>query len=132
MRAKDYIVEVLREIVYVAVMSIYLLQLNFLNKELLSKDFKWAFNLLQYKNYAPLKFFAGAVILFFVGCVLVYLRVGHIREKALSFEEIIVSVLAIILTIMLLILLIALINNPILRTVFITALAVVGTISIRK
>lgn len=130
MRIRDYIANVLWEIIYLGVMAVYLVKLNMLNQELVSRDFGGAFELLQYKNYAPLTYFGIAAVLFLVGCLLIWREIRHITWEMDTFQEIIVSCLAIIVTFVLLILLIIFIDNPILRSIFVAGLVVLGIVNV--
>lgn len=132
MRVRDYIAEVVWEIIYLVVTVVYLFRLGALNRELLSCDFGGAFELLQYRDCAPLKFFWGAVILFLIGCFLVNRGIRRTRTKIETFEEMVVSCLAILLMVVLLVLIIVFINNPILRAVFVTGLVILGLTSVNK
>lgn len=126
MRVRDYVEEMLWEIIYLIVTVVYLIKLNALNQELLLCNFTDAFKLLQYKEYAPLKYFGIATCLFFGGCFLIWREIHHIRLELDSFEEIIISCLGIFVIAILLLLLIVFINNPILRAVFVAGLVILG------
>lgn len=115
---KTSIMKMRKEIIYIILTIIYLVKLNILNKELLSCNFNNSFELLQYKNYTPVIYFAIAIALFFIGCFLEYRRFSCIWNQENSFEEIMLSLLALLLMPVLLILLIALIKIPILKAIF--------------
>lgn len=125
MRVKDCIINLLGEIIFSIVMIIFLVELNTLNKELLSRNFDNSFALLQYNNWIALKFFGVALLLFFIGCLLLVRRFRHRRECD-SFEKMIMMFSAIIVIFILLILLIIFIDNPILRAVLTFVLVVLG------
>lgn len=126
MNVRECVENVIWEIVYFIVTVIYLFKLNVLNKELLLQDFDGSFELLAYKNNMPLKFFAIATVLFFIGCILVYWKIRYVRMESDSLEEMLISGLAIIVVVMLLVLIVIFINNPILRAVFISTFVVFG------
>lgn len=128
MRIREYIVKVWKEIIFTIVMIIYLVELNDLNKELNSYDFDSPFALLQYKDFVAVKFFIVALILFLIGCFLVWHGIRYLLRKCDSFEEMITMILSVMVTTGLLILLIVFIDNPILRAVFSVFLVVVGVV----
>lgn len=130
MTVGDYIKGELLEIIYSVVMIIYLFKLNTLNKELLSNNFDGAYDLLQYKDFVPIKFFGVAFGLFLVGCFLLYRGFHRVLKKRLSFEEIIISALAVIIIFILLIVLIVFIDNPILKAVLSFVLGGVAVIAV--
>lgn len=118
MRVTDYIIGLIKEIIYLVVTVIYLIRLDNLNRELLSQNFAGAWELLAYKQYAALKFFCWAAILFFIGCVLLHSRICHMRRYEEAFGQILSSILAIAVISILLVLIFLFIDNPILRAVF--------------
>lgn len=126
MRIKEYIVKIWKEIIFTIVMVIYLVELNALNKELNSCNFDNPFALLQYKDFVALRFFIAALVLFLIGCLLVWHGIRYLLRKCDSFEEMITMLLVVMVIIGLLILLIVFIDNPILRAVFSVALAIAG------
>lgn len=126
MRVRDYIINELWEIIYLIIMVLYLFNLNALNKELSWYDFSSPFELLQYRDYAPLIYFGFAVVLFIIGCLLVFRGVHRIQWEMELFGEIVVSCLGILIVIILLVLLIIFIDNPILRAVFVAGLVILG------
>ena len=132
MRCKNYIMELLGEIIYSGITVIYLIRLSVLNKELISKNFSTAWELLMYRQFTPVKFFIVATVLFFIGCYLLYKRLRYLRRYAELFEELIASILTIVVLIILLVSIIILINNPILKAVFTLGIAVSGCIGISK
>lgn len=132
MKIGDCIKNLLWEIIYSVTMTVYLIRLNALNKELLSGNFINVFELLQYKDYAPLTFFGVALFLFLIGCFLIWLRIRRYRWGMDTFEDLVMSFLAIVTIFILLILLIVFINNPILRAVFAAGLVVLGVLGFGK
>ena len=64
MRVTDYIIGLIKEIIYLVVTVIYLIRLDNLNRELLSQNFAGAWELLAYKQYAALKFFCCHIVFY--------------------------------------------------------------------
>lgn len=120
-----------KEIIFAFVMIIYLIQLNGLNRELNFYEFDNSFALLQYKDFIPIKFFLVAVVLFSVGCILVYHDFRYWRKSCDSFEEMITIFLTIVIIIILLILLIIFIDNPILKAILSVVLTICGLAGIK-
>lgn len=131
MRMKECIVKVWKEILFAFAMIVYLVQLSDLNKELNFMDFDSSFELLQYRDFIAVKFFIVALVLFFIGCVLVWQGMRCLLRKCDSFEEMITMILVIAGIVGLLILLIIFINNPILKAILTVVLCVCGFISIK-
>ena len=130
MKLRDYCMNVFGELLYCIFTVVYLIKLNLLNKELFLRKFESSFELLRYKDFVPLKFFVVAVILFGVGCVFLHRRIRCIFTQSWEFDEMVISVMAILLVSILLITLIVFINNPILRAVCVSVLLVVGVSSV--
>lgn len=126
MRIRDCIVKAWKEIIFTIVMIIYLVELNALNKELNACNFDSPFALLQYKDFAALRFFIAALFLFLIGCLLVWHGIRYLLRKCDSFEEMITMLLVVMVIIGLLISLIVFIDNPILRAVFSVGLVIAG------
>ena len=126
MRIRRYLVKASGEIIYCIVAIVYLIRLHLLNQELAQQEVDGAFELLQYKECAPIKFFAVAVILFSFGCFFEYRRIRFIHKHVSAFEDMVISLLIVALIGVLLILLIAFIDNPILRAVFVLVLVILG------
>lgn len=114
------------EVAYSIVATIYLIKLDYLNKRLLSLGFKNSFDLMAYEHYTPTKFFLFALVLFGIGCYLVFSRCCRIFRQSMKFEELIAAFIAIIVIIVLLILLFTFINNPILRAVLVVCASIIG------
>lgn len=129
MKIKECILGMWKEIIFAVVMVIYLSQLHSLNKELNICNFDDAFALLEYKEWMPVKFFLVAVLLFLIGCLLIYGEARYWRRQCNSFEEMIIVLLTIIIMVGLLILLIIFINNPILKAILTACLGICGFIS---
>lgn len=115
--------------IYAVVVTVYLIYLGRFNKELLAQEFDTPFDLLVYKDEAAIKFFIIALVLFLVGCIMIYMEIKKLKGGLGSFEEIVIAGLTIIIVVMLLLLIIIFIDNPILRAILFVVLAVVGGIS---
>lgn len=118
MKIKTQIKKYFLEIAYFITTIFFLIKLSRLNEELLySHSFSDDFEMLCYKDYLPIKFFAITLCLIIVGIILGIRRINNILYVDLGFKEL-VEVLGILmlLTIMI-ILLIAFIDNPILRSI---------------
>lgn len=109
-----------KEIVYLIVTVIYLIFLNRLNHILLSKfnnnDY---FDILKYNNYETIIYFVIAIVLFFIGTMLIIYRWKEIRDIELEFEDIILNFIIMFILCVLMILIVIFINNPILRAVLV-------------
>lgn len=109
-----------KEIVYLIVTVIYLIFLNRLNHILLSKfDNDDYFNILFYNNYETIIYFVIAIVLFFIGTMLIIYRWKEIRDMELEFEDIILNFIIMFILCVLMILIVIFINNPILRAVLV-------------
>lgn len=117
MKIKDYVKLLLPEIIYLIVMVIYFINLDRLNKILLSRQMDSSIILLLYDNGKPIKYFAFALLLLVIGVYIIIKRINSIRFHELYFEEIIAAFISILLIVILLILLWVFINNPILRMI---------------
>lgn len=118
MKAKDYVKFLLPEEVYLIFMVIYLINLDKLNKILLSQYKDNSISLLLYNDGKPIKYFCIALFLLIVGGYIIFRRFNRIRFEELDFGEIIASIIALLLMLFLLVLLWVFINNPILRMIF--------------
>lgn len=121
---KDYFEKLWYKIIYALSVIVYLVFLNKLNKELLSYSFSSSFDLLAYNEHAALKYFGIAVILFGIGCYLIYREIRSFRMELDYFEEMIIAICTIAVIIILLILIIVFIDNPILRAILTAALTI--------
>lgn len=126
MDIKDYVKQSWYKIVYALIVVIYLICLNGLNERLLERDFASSFELLAYDNGIAMKYFIYAMILFIVGCVLLYREVKSMIKVIEDFEGIEMSLITIIILIALLIMIIVLINNPILRAIMCSIFLILG------
>lgn len=110
-----------KEGIYGVVVIIFCINLYLLNKELKVIEFANAFQLLLYKEYTPIKFFFGALILVAIGT---YLMVKNISElfytEKIFWEDMLIDAAKSILLFILIVTIIILINNPILRAILAT------------
>lgn len=118
MKAKDYVKFLLPEEVYLIFMVMYLINLDKLNKILLSQYKNNSISLLLYNGGKPIKYFCIALFLFLAGCYIIFKRFNRIRFEDLDFGEIIASIIALLFMLFLLVLLWVFIKNPILRMIF--------------
>lgn len=116
------------KIIYVIVVGIYIARLNVFNNELRIRHFDSAFSLLAYKEYASIKYFVVALILFLWGIILIYMEMQHIKCDEKLYEDIVISFFSIIVIVGLLIAIIVFISNPILRAILIAVSTVVGVV----
>lgn len=87
-----------KEIVYFVVLIVYLIKLNLLNKELLDEYIhEDSLELLKYREYLPLKYFAVAVFLTIVAIILIMRKIRLLRRESSEFAEVVFSILLIIL-----------------------------------
>lgn len=121
-----YIGKLWFKIIYFFSVIVYLVKLNKLNKELLARKFDSSFSLLAYKDYVPLGYFFIALVLFCIGCYLIYWEAKKLKIGVESFSEIVIAFVTIIVIIILLGMIIVDINNPIMRAVLISLIAIVG------
>lgn len=119
------------KIIYLFVVIIYLFCLQKLNKELLEQHFD-AFDLLAYKDYVAVKYFAVALGLFIIGVILIYMEVRCLKEGLEDFGEILVAIITIMVIIVLLVLIIKFINNPILKAILSVVLIIGGGIALTE
>lgn len=127
MEIKKIIKSVGLEIIYLAVAIVFLASLNNLNRVLMEEQkFSNSFELLAYKEYLPLKYFTGALILGFIGLVKLLKNVDKIRYRELSFEELVTKIVANIVLVIIIITLIIFINNPILKAIMTTTFVLIA------
>lgn len=116
-----------KEIVYFVVLIVYLIKLNLLNKELLDEYIhEDSLELLKYREYLPLKYFAVAVFLTIVAIILIMRKIRLLRRESSEFAEVVFSILLIILLFISIVLIIQFINNPILRAIVVVASGLCG------
>lgn len=125
MNFEYYVEKLWYKIIYLLVVIVYLVRLSKLNKELLEYNFDDAFTLLKYNDGAPIKFFALAVVLFGIGCYMIFREVKRLKMEQGDFREITISICSIIGVVILLYLIFCFIDNPILRAI----LVAMGTIA---
>lgn len=118
MKIKTQIKKYFLEIAYFITTIFFLIKLSRLNEELLySHSFSDDFEMLCYKDYLPIKFFAITLCLIIVGIILGIRRINNILYVDMGFKEL-VEVLGILMLLTItIILLIAFIDNPILRAI---------------
>lgn len=126
MRNEISIREIIRyiyfELGYIVVVTIYLITLNGLNKEL--NNFDNFIEILSYRDFLAVKYFIGAILLLFIGAWRIWKRIEHMRSEQYSVLEIFLDMAIIIIIAILLILIFNFIQVPILKAVF--ALASLG------
>ena len=128
MDARYYIRKIWYKIIYLLVVIGYLICLNKLNKELLEQHFN-AFELLAYRNYAAIKYFAVALILFVFGVILVFREFKRLKEAMEELGDILIAICTILVIVVLLFLIIVFIDNPILRAILTMVFLIGGGIS---
>lgn len=111
-----------QEIGYVMFAIVYCIKLHLLNRELERISFSSVFELLQYREYKPLIFFALAIFFVVAGVYLIVKNYKNICRKKEFEEESLLSSLHIILILLLIITIAILINNPIFRAVLIVTI----------
>lgn len=126
MDVKKYVKQSWYKIIYAIIVVVYLICLNNLNERLLERNFGSSFELLAYDNGIAMKYFIYAMILFIVGCVLVYLDFKKLIKELENYKEIKLTAITIIFLLTLLIMIIIFINNPILRAIMCSILVVLG------
>lgn len=117
---KDYLESIMInagvEIIYAILNGVFLVKLKRLNDELIDLGLtNNSLNLIKYNNWEPMKYFAATFILFAIGLIIIWLRLGRIKYKE-TFEKI-ENVIGIIIVIAIIALLVIFINNPILKAV---------------
>lgn len=124
----DFVKFLWKEMAYIILTSVYLVNLNDLNQKLNSLDSLNLVELLMYENSSALKYFALALLLFIVGLFIIICKAKFIYPNEFVFEKSIASIIAIIITFIFLILIFFFINEPILRTIFLVTSAGGGAI----
>lgn len=118
MDIKKYLKLVIGESIYTFGTIIFLIFLNHLNNVLKKEMYDAnAFQLLSYRNFLPLYFFAGTIFLAIIGVILIARRFNQIKYYELEFDELITNLIAILIVVFLIITLIIFINNPILKAI---------------
>ena len=130
MDARYYIRKIWYKIIYLLVVIGYLICLKKLNNELLEQHFN-AFELLIYRNYVAIKYFAVALILFVLGVILVSREIKQLKEAVKKEKpgDILIALCIIIVIAILLVLIFAFIDNPILRAILTMFFLIGGGIS---
>lgn len=132
MNFEYYLEKLWYKILYLIVVIVYLVNLNKLNQELQSQNISNAIKIVEYNNYAALKFFGVAVILILIGIYILCkeisdMRVGRDWDAGLDdFKDIIISIFTIALVIGLIILILKYIMIPILRAILTCAAIALG------
>ena len=129
MDARYYIRKIWYKIIYLVVVIGYLICLKRLNKELLEHHFN-AFDLLAYRNYAAIKYFAVALILFVIGVILVAREYKRLKEVMEEPGDILMAICTIVVIVVLLLLIIVFIDNPILRAILTMVFIIGGGVSL--
>lgn len=133
MDVKEYIKFLLPEEIYVVITTIYLANLDKLNKGLLSMKFENSLDLLAYGDYEPIWYFIAALCLFVAGGAIVYWRSKSVFRRSLCFGEIVASIISIIVIVVSFVLIYIFINNPILRAILaVVALGIAATCTFAK
>lgn len=128
MDLKYYVRKIWYKGIYLIATIVYLVCLNKLNHVLLMQNFESSFKLLSYDNNIALKYFAVGVILFVIGCILLYQEGKKFMRGLEDFAEVIIGMATIIVVLILVILIIVFINNPILRAILVTISIILGAI----
>lgn len=123
MDLKYYVEKLWYKVIYMMVVILYLVCLNKLNHKLLKQNFESSFMLLAYNNYAALKYFVIGLILFAIGCMILYREVKRLKRVE-DFREIIIVIATIIVVFALIVLIYIFIDNPILRAVLVSCIMI--------
>ena len=125
---KFYVERLWYKVLYGIVVIIYLVRLNDLNKEILLQHLQDdPFATVQYNDYAPLKYFGLAVILFVAGCIILYIEIRMVKEGMVDeLREIVITVLTFIICLILLGLIIKFITIPILKAILMCVFLIIG------
>lgn len=127
MDVKGCIKFIYKEVVYFVVLIVYLIRLNLLNKELLTEYvYEDSLELLVYREYLPLKYFAVAVLLTIVAVILIMRKIRLLRQESSEFAEVILSIVLIVFLVISIVLIIQFINHPILRAIVVVASSLCG------
>ena len=124
MSVGDYVRYFLKEGIYVIVATIYLILLHRLNKDLLMLNFDNPFDLLVYKDWAPIHYFVIALILELIGVFLIIDRIKKLLQSEFQLYEVVLAIVSIAVVIAIFVLIIIFIQNPILRAIF-TVIAII-------
>lgn len=128
MDLKYYAEKLWYKIIYLMVVIVYLICLNRLNHVLLMHHFETPFELLAYDDNIALEYFFKGLVLFVIGCMLLYREGKNLKRGLEDFREIIIAISTIIVVSVLIVLIIIFIDNPILRAVMLAILIILGAV----
>ena len=128
MSGMQYIQKIWYKLIYVIVCIIYLIKLHILNQELLSIHFETPFHLLVYNDSIALLYFAVALALWILGVLMIIQSWTELKEVE-EIEDICISVCTIIICSILIIAIYFAIDNPILKTILISILLILGIVN---
>ncbi|WP_461868085.1 hypothetical protein [Faecalimonas sp.] len=113
------------ELIYLIGTVVFLVFLNKLNHELIALKLN-VFEILKYKDYLPIIYFAIACFLIVIGICLCFRRIRLIKKTKYEFDELMISILGVILVIICIPLIIHYIYIPILRAIIVVLGLTVG------
>ncbi|WP_373193549.1 hypothetical protein [Enterococcus sp. RIT-PI-f] len=114
-------------IIYEVFVVIFLIKLNELNTYLL-KEYSNAFfmELLQYNGWEPLKYFGMTIVLGAISIIGIVFCWNILKNSYVDVEEMFACILSILFCVVTIIILMKFISIPILKAVFLAAIALVG------
>lgn len=127
-----YVEKIWYKILYLLGVIFYLIKLNNLNQKLLLKNIDDSLDIIQYDNYAALKFFGVAFILILIGIGILCkefsdLKIGRDWDAGLEdLHDIAISIITILVVIILMLLILDFIMVPILRAILTCAGVLIG------
>lgn len=110
---------------------IYIVKLDKLNKQILSKKFNSSFSLIAFDDYKPLEYFGIAALLIGIAIIITIKEFNSLRYKENDDRDIIIIICSIIVMIISILFIVKFISVPIFKAILISICLICGAVYVQ-
>ncbi len=126
-----YLKKLWYKIIYMVLVVIYIVKLDKLNKQILSKKFNSSFSLIAFDDYKPLEYFGIAALLIGIAIIITIKEFNSFRYKENDDRDIIIIICSIIAMIISILFIVKFISVPIFKAILISICLICGAVYVQ-
>ena len=126
-----YLKKLWYKIIYMVLVVIYIVKLDKLNKQILSKKFNSSFSLIASDDYKPLEYFGIAALLIGIAIIITIKEFNSLRYKENDDRDIIIIICSIIVMIISILFIVKFISVPIFKAILISICLICGAVYVQ-